>query len=146
VFVEIDKAVTPSKGTDILCTLDVLAAVQFCSLRSNSQVPDGGQCRGACHRARVRATRCSSQWRRKWIRVRDLAAQLRADKLFQLARRGFEQCCSWSRSEVWKHVRTTGDAWRGSVRSDLRRAASNRCVSGARSGRPTSRGRYADVS
>jgi hypothetical protein len=41
--------------------------------------------------------------------VRDLAAHLRADKLFQLALRGFEQCCSWSGSEVWKHVGTTGD-------------------------------------
>ena len=36
--------------------------------------------------------------------------QLRADKLFQLELIGFEQCCSWSRSEVWKHVGTTGDA------------------------------------
>jgi hypothetical protein len=37
VFVEIDKAVTPSKGGTILYTLDVRAAVQFCSLRSSSQ-------------------------------------------------------------------------------------------------------------
>jgi hypothetical protein len=35
--------------------------------------------------------------------------QLRADKLFQLELIGFEKCCSWSRSEVWKHVGTTGD-------------------------------------
>jgi hypothetical protein len=35
---------------------------------------------------------------------------LRADKLYQLALRGFEQCCSWTASEVWKNVGTTGDA------------------------------------
>ena len=33
-----------------------------------------------------------------------------ADKLFHLELIGFEQCCSWSRSEAWKNVGTTGDA------------------------------------
>jgi hypothetical protein len=36
--------------------------------------------------------------------------QQRADNLFQLQLIGFEQCCSWSRSEAWQHVGTTGDA------------------------------------
>ena len=57
VFVEIDKAVTPSKGAIYFTPLTCGPLFNFAHSDQLPRLLDGGQCRRACHRARIRATR-----------------------------------------------------------------------------------------
>ena|ERR1019366_1425638 len=57
VFVEIDKAVTPSKGAVYFTRLPCGPLFNFAHSDQVLRLLVGGQCRGACHRARIRATR-----------------------------------------------------------------------------------------